>query len=228
MLLPWLVHLYTASGAVMALAAVQASAGGDMRAAFRWLLAATFVDASDGWLARRLRVADRLPWIDGRRLDDIVDYLTFVFVPAVVLVRAHLVPAPWDLAIAAAILVVSACGFSRADAKTADHFFTGFPSYWNIVVFYLYAAGLPPVLNAAIVVLLAGLVLVPTGYIYPTRTPVLRKVTIAGSVAWGLVLWRLIEQAPDVSRGLLWWSLAFPVYYAGLSFVLHARRVHRA
>src|SRR5688500_11111954 len=129
------------------------------------------VDATDGVLARAARVSVRLPWFDGAKLDDIADYLAYVFVPALFVWRALLVPDAWTIPVAAAMLLASAYGFNRDDAKTEDHFFTGFPSYWNIVVFYLLLAGLPSTVNAAILVALALLVFVPIKYIYPSRTP---------------------------------------------------------
>ena len=147
----WAVHAFTASGAVMGLAALQATAAGDYRAAFLWMIAATAVDGVDGWLARLARVGERAPGVDGGRLDDIVDYLTYVVAPAFLLARSGLLPGlGWPAA--AAMLLSSAYGFSRVDSKTPDHFFTGFPSYWNIVALYLYVLGLSPALNAAVVV----------------------------------------------------------------------------
>jgi phosphatidylcholine synthase len=137
----WLVHAYTASGIVLAFLAARAVIDFDYRTAFFWLWVQVFVDATDGLLARRLRVRERIPWFDGSKLDDITDYLTYVFVPALFVWRGALVPTAWALPVAAAILLSSAYGFNRADAKTSDHFFTGFPSYWNVVTFYLLVAG---------------------------------------------------------------------------------------
>ena len=122
------------------------------------------------------------------------------------------------------MLLSSAYGFAALDAKTDDHFFTGFPSYWNIVALYLYAARLPTVLNGVILLVLSALVFVRIGYVYPSRTPVLRGLTIALCVVWGLMLLQIIGRLPDVPARLLVASLFFPVYYIVLSFVLHARR----
>ena len=162
--LPWLAHLYTATGAVLALLAPRWRCfGGDFRAAFFWLAAATFVDATDGVLARALRGEGAPARFDGATLDDIVDYLTYVFVPVLLVWQAGLRAAAVALWIGAAMLLSSAYGFGRADAKveTTDHFFTGFPSYWNIVALYLYVWRLPPAVNAAILLVLAVLVFVP-------------------------------------------------------------------
>jgi phosphatidylcholine synthase len=169
-------------------------------------------------------VASRLPAFNGPKLDDIGDYLTYVFVPAFFVWHSLLVPDRWVLGVVAAILLSSAYGFNRDDAKTADHFFTGFPSYWNIVVFYLYLAGLPDTVNATILVALAALVFVPIRYVYPSRTPVMQTMTNALGVAWGVLMVVLLWQFPGVSRPLLWTSLIFPAYYVGLSLALHRRR----
>ena len=122
------------------------------------------------------------------------------------------------------MLLSSAYGFNRADAKTADGFFTGFPSYWNVVVFYLYLAGWTPEANAAILLVLAGLVFVPIRYVYPSRTPAWRAPTIALGVLWGLLMMAMLWQMPEISRPIFWASLVFPVYYVALSLALEVRR----
>ena len=220
MLLAWLPHLYTASGAVLALLATRAVVESRIRDAFFWLAIAVVVDATDGVLARRARVAERLPQFDGARLDDIVDYLTYVFVPAVFVWRSLLVPDAWVLPVITAVLLSSAYGFCRQDAKTSDHFFTGFPSYWNIAVFYLYLLRPAPLTIVAILLLLAALVFVPIRYIYPVRTPRWRGLTLTLSAAWTVSMFVMIWMLPDVSRPLLWTSLAFPLYYAVLSLAI--------
>jgi phosphatidylcholine synthase len=222
--MPWLVHLLTASSAVFAFLALAASVAGDLRQAFAWLALTIAIDAVDGWLARAVRVKERTPGFDGARLDDIVDYLTFVFVPAWIVASAGLVPAGWTLPVVAAMLLSSAYGFSQADAKSDDHFFTGFPSYWSIVVLYLVAMGLAPVVNAAVLLGLAVLVFVPIAYVYPSRTPTLRGLTIGLGVLWALGTLAIIWQLPAPSPWLVYGSLLYPVYYVALSLVLHARR----
>jgi phosphatidylcholine synthase len=222
--LAWAVHAYTATGAVMAFLATLAVFDGAYRAAFLWFVAATLVDATDGVLARAARVKEATPGFDGARLDDIVDYLTFVFVPLLLLYRAGHLPEGWGLIVAAAVLLSSAYGFSSLDAKTTDHFFTGFPSYWNIVALYLHAFALAPAVNAAILLVLAVLVFVRIGYIYPSRTPALRRTTVVLGAIWAIAVLAIIVLLPDVPRWLLIGSLYFPVYYAVLSLVLHVRR----
>jgi phosphatidylcholine synthase len=224
----WLVHLYTASGAIAAFFGVLAVFAGRYREAFLWMVAATVVDSTDGVLARRARVKAVLPAVDGPKLDDIVDYLTFVFLPVLLLYRSGTLPEGWvALAIAALVLVSSLFGFVAADAKTDDHFFTGFPSYWNVVALYLYVAGLAVSVNAAILVALSLLVFWRVRYVYPTRTPVLREVTLVLGVVWAALILAIVLRLPEVSTPLVLASLVFPAYYFGLSAVLHVRTPRR-
>ena len=221
----WLVHAYTASGIVLAFLAARAVIDFDYRTAFFWLWVQVVVDATDGLLARRARVRERIPWFDGAKLDDIADYLTYVFVPALFVWRGALVPTAWALPVAAAMLLSSAYGFNRTDAKTSDHFFTGFPSYWNVVTFYLLVARWPLQVNAATLVLFALLVFVPIRYVYPSRTSARSVVTnVAGAIWAGLMLF-MLWQYPAVSELVFWVSLAYPAYYFVLSFALHFRLI---
>ena len=220
----WLVHLYTASGAVLAFLAARAVIDHDYRTAFFWLFVQVAVDATDGVLARAARVSSHLRWFNGAKLDDIVDYLTYVFVPALFIWRSLIVPDAWALPIVAGMLLSSAYGFNREDAKTSDHFFTGFPSYWNVAAFYLLVAGWPPQANGWILATLIALVFVPLKYVYPSRTPVLQWPTNALGGAWGAAMIAMLWQYPAVTRPLFLGSLIFPLYYAVLSLILHFRR----
>ena len=225
--LPWLAHLYTASGVVFAFLAARAVIDFDYPMAFFWLGVQVVVDATDGMLARAARVSERVPWFNGAKLDDIIDYLTYVFVPALFVWRAQLVPDDWTMVVAAAMLLSSAYGFNRDDAKTADHFFTGFPSYWNIVVFYQLVLRLSPLVNAVILLALSVMVFVPLRYVYPSRMTVLRGPTIVLGALWGVMLFVMMRQYPAISSWVLYASLVFPVYYFGLSILLQARRPRR-
>ena len=223
MLLAWLAHAYTASGLILAFLATLAVIGGDYRTALFWLVLQIAVDATDGVLARAARVSERLPWFNGAKLDDIVDYIAYVFVPALIVWHSELVPPGWGLPIAGAMLVASGYGFNREDAKTADHFFTGFPSYWNIVVLYLLVTRWPEEVNAAILLVLVVLVFVPTRYIYPSRTPIWRLPTNVLGGIWGVLMLLMVWQYPSVSRVVLLASFVFPVYYVGLSLAIGRR-----
>jgi phosphatidylcholine synthase len=225
----WAVHLYTATGAVTAFLGTLAVIQSSYRTAFLWMAAATFVDATDGVLARAARVKARLPQFDGGRLDDIVDYLTYVFLPVLLLYHAGDLPQNmWGVVVCCLVLLSSAYGFASLDAKSDDHFFTGFPSYWNIVAVYLHAAGLAADANASILLGFVVLVFVRIGYVYPSRTPALRGLTVALGGVWALMVVAIILAMPDVPPWLLIASLFFPVYYAVLSFALHSRRPSRA
>jgi phosphatidylcholine synthase len=220
----WVVHLYTASGALCAFLALNRIFYDRYRDAFFWLAFALVIDATDGFLARRADVAARTPGFNGGKLDDIVDYLTYVFVPAFFVWHALIVPDQWSMVVVAAILFSSAYGFCRDAAKTPDHFVTGFPSYWNIVVFYLYVVRWPPTTNAMILLFLALMVFVPIRYVYPSRTPVWRSLTMVLGVVWAVLMFVLLWQMPDVSRFLFWASCVFPAYYVLLSLRLHFGR----
>jgi phosphatidylcholine synthase len=220
----WIAHLYTASGAVLAFLAAIDIFEHDYRTAFFWLYLQVVVDSTDGVLARRLRVKQRLPWFNGAKLDDIVDYLCYVFIPALFVWRALLVPDRWSVPVAAAMLLSSAYGFNRDDAKTEDHYFLGFTSYWNIVVFYVFVARWSAEVNAAILLALAVLVFVPVRYLYPSRGAVLQIPTLALGLVWGALMLVMLWQFPAVSRGVFLASLVFPIYYVALSLWLEIRR----
>jgi phosphatidylcholine synthase len=220
----WVAHLYTASGAVVALLATAMTFAHNFRAAFLFLVLACFIDSTDGVLARAVRVKERLPDFDGARLDDIVDYLTYVFVPALIVWQANLVPSAFP--ICAAMLLSSAYGFAHTSAKveSSDHFFTGFPSYWNIVAVYLYVLQLPPRTNAIILAALAVLVFVPIRYLYPSRTRTLKVPTLLLGTMWAALFAWMIWRLPAVDGPWTLISLIFPVYYVLLSLWLQFRR----
>jgi phosphatidylcholine synthase len=222
--LAWSVHLYTALGAVAALEAVVATVDGRVRAAFFWMAVALVIDSSDGTLARAARVKQVVPTYDGSKLDDIVDYLNYVFVPVFFALEMRMLPGAIGGLIASLPLLASAYGFCQSAAKTADFFFTGFPSYWNVAVFYLFAFGSEPWLNALVLVVLSVLVFVPIGYVYPTRQSFLRPLTIGLGIAWGVALLVVLSRLPEPSPALVRASLAYPIYYFALSLYLHFGR----
>jgi phosphatidylcholine synthase len=220
----WGVHLYTAFGAVIGLFALEASWSGNYGPAFTWMGVALFIDCTDGTLARRMRVKQVLPHFDGAKLDDIVDYLNYVVVPVVLAYHAGLLPSGLSgLLIGSAPLIASGYGFSQTDAKTADHFFKGFPSYWNVVVFYFYTLRTPIWFNVAALVLLSFLVFVPIRYVYPSRTPTARHITYLLGGLWGVAIVFLLAQFPAPARWLAGLSLFFPAYYMAMSLHLHFR-----
>src|SRR5215813_9935412 len=217
----WSVHAYTASGAIAGFLALRATFLGRARDAFLWMLIAVLIDATDGTLARAVKIKQVLPWFDGAKLDDIVDYFTFVIAPVVFLFQMELLPSSGTLFFVACPLIASGYGFCQAAAKTPDFFFTGFPSYWNIAAFYLYVGGLPAWGNGALISALSVAVFVPIRYIYPSRTAPFRRLTVVLGVGWILVLLALLYQFPAPSGWLVLFSLYYPLYYTGLSFYLH-------
>jgi phosphatidylcholine synthase len=178
------VHVLTASGAVLALLALRAVHQGDWQMMFVWLGAALVVDAVDGPLARRLSVKTMLPRFSGERLDLIVDYLTYVAVPAYALTEATLLPEIARLPAASAILLSSLFHVADLNSKTEEGYFVGFPAIWNIVLLYLFALGLSPV--AALVVVAACVVLtfVPILAVHPFRVEQLRWLTCLAAAIW--------------------------------------------
>lgn len=223
--LAWAVHGLTASGAVVGLVALVSVLDGRFeRAAFAMLIALG-IDAVDGALARAARVEEFAPGLDGRRLDDIVDYLNYVIVPALFLIGAGRLVAP---AWAAVPVLASAYGFAQTEAKTADHFFLGFPSYWNVVALYVWLLAVPAATATAVVVGLAILVFVPIKYVYPSRMPVLQRTTNLAAAAWlGLVVAAVVAHGQPLGRRLAELSLLFPAYYAVLSLALATRARRR-
>lgn len=222
--LAWLAHLYTALGAAAALLATLNVFAAHFREAFIWLAVQIFIDATDGFLARTLRVKERLPYFDGDTLDNVIDYLCYVFVPVLLIIRANLLPeGGWEFYIGSAVMMASAYGFSRTDAKVqagGEYFFTGFPSYWNVVAFYLYIWRPTQETAAWILLVLALLVFVPLRFVYPSRTRTLRTLTILIGSAWGAITSWMLWRLPATDGPWLWLSLIFPAYYAGLSFWL--------
>lgn len=218
------VHIYTASGTVIALLIVLAALEG---AAIRalWLgLAALVIDGTDGTLARRLRVWETLPWFDGRRLDDIVDYLTYVFAPVLLLwIRNYLPTGALGVVAAALPLLASSYQFCRVDAKTDDHFFLGFPSYWNVLAFYAIVFKLSPVMVGTLLLLCSLLVFVPIRYVYPSRTVAFRSLTLVLTGLWLICYAVLLVQLPTPHPLATAYSILYLLYYLGLSVYLTLR-----
>jgi phosphatidylcholine synthase len=225
------VHLYTASGAVLALLIVVAAINGDVVRAL-WLgLAALIIDSTDGLLARRFKVSEFLPKFDGARLDDIVDYMTYVLAPVLLLWSSGYLPeGSTGVMIAALPLLASSYQFCQVDAKTEDHFFRGFPSYWNIVAFYAIVFSLSPEAVGTILVVCSLLVFVPIRYVYPSRTVAFRKITMTLTALWLVCYSAILFQMPEPDPGFLLFSLLYLVYYLSLSLhlsgkMLKARRL---
>jgi phosphatidylcholine synthase len=180
------VHLLTASGAVLALFALRAVHDGDWRMMFVWLGLALIVDAADGPLARKLEVSAVLPRFSGERLDLIIDYLTYVAVPAYALTEAPLLPEAARLPAAAAIILSSLFHVADLGSKTEDGYFVGFPAIWNIVLLYLFALDLPTCAALAAVSLFVVATFLPILAVHPFRVTRLRPLTCIITLAWAI------------------------------------------
>jgi phosphatidylcholine synthase len=178
------VHLLTASGAVLALLALRATHQSDWRMMFIWLGVALIVDGIDGPLARRLDVKTVLPRASGERLDLIVDYLTYVAVPAYALAEAPLLPEAWRVPTAAAILLSSLFHVADLGSKTEEGYFVGFPAIWNIVLLYLFALGPPPSVALGAIIIFVAFTFVPILAVHPLRVARLRALTCCVMLVW--------------------------------------------
>jgi phosphatidylcholine synthase len=219
----YLVHLYTASAMIILLVATTFLLNGQLTAALFTMLLTIVIDSTDGFLARRCKVKQHVPEYDGRTMDDVIDYVSYVFLPVVFLLKAEMLLAPAAF-FGAFPLIASAFGFARVDAKLDnDGFFIGFPSYWNIVAAYFYLTGSPPWLNSLIIIFLAVMVFVPTRYIYITRFPRFRAAHFAGASVSGVTLLGALLTTSDLRTLLILISLIYPIYYTIYSFLLDYR-----
>jgi phosphatidylcholine synthase len=203
-----------------------------LRLAFLFMAVAVLIDATDGALARWVRVKEVLPGFDGRRLDDLIDFQTYTSLPLLLIYQAHLLP-PGQEAWLLVPLLASAYGFCQTAAKTEDGFFLGFPSYWNIIAFYLYVLQPAPELCVVILVGFALMTFVPLRYLYPTQPGRLNRLTNELGAIWaGLLLWILVR-LPDTQQDgrhvddftllLALVSLVYPAYYLGVSWTISWR-----
>ncbi len=223
----WGVHGLTAFGVVAGLLSLAAITQYEWKVAFLYMMIATAIDSIDGTLARKFNVKIVLPGFDGTLLDNLVDYFTFVIVPAVFIYMADMLPTQLALGGAAIIALVSAYQFCQVDAKTGDHFFKGFPSYWNVVALYLFLFQFGQWTNLIILTGFAISVFIPIRYVYPTRTTAFRKTTLAFSFVWAIIMIVVLWQFPAHSPLLLWASMGYVAYYFLLSFYFTAQ-VYRA
>lgn len=216
----WVTHLITASSAVWAFLALIAVIQQQWIAAWWWMALAVAIDSFDGILARKVAVKKVLPQFDGALLDNIVDYLSYVLAPAFFLYFWGGLPSQVAVLGCALMLLSSGYQFSQSDAKTEDHYFKGFPSYWNVVVLYMFLLNTNPWFNFGIIVLFAVLVFVPIKYIYPSRSTFQPRLMMILSILWGLATLAMIFLYPNYPLWLMLFSLAYIVYYQAASLWL--------
>lgn len=213
------VHILTAIGAGLGLWALVLTYDGFYQEAI-WVLAiSAIIDSVDGALARITQTKKHAPMIDGALMDNIVDFITWTIAPLLWIYAALQMPL-WVLMICA---IASAFGFSNTSAKTGDHFFLGFPSYWNIVVFYIFLLDLPTGFASAIMLMFAIVTFLPVKFVYPTRTTYLRPLTLILGVVFTLQLIALMYYFDQSEPWLVYSSFAFPFYYFGLSFYMNIK-----
>lgn len=220
------VHMYTGLGILLAFTAAIAMKYYNVQFFLISLWLAVVVDSTDGAMARYFDVGRVLPTFNGRRLDDLIDYLTYVFLPAIALIEFGVLPSAlmW---VAVLPMIASAYGFSQEIAKTNESY-VGFPSYWNIVFAYLYVLEVPAKWAVLIIVALSILVFVPIRYIYPSRTRWMKRPTLVLSSLFGLLM-GFVCLFPDTvwAKGVIKVSLLYPVYYVAMS-LWHHRRIMKS
>lgn len=219
----WGVHLFTASGACVGLLALLAIYHHQILPAF-WLMGiAVVIDAVDGMFARLIKIKLAVPEVNGELLDNIVDFVNYTIVPAFFLLVMPLVPEQWRVACMIVITLSSAYQFTQVDAKTSDHFFKGFPSYWNIAIFYLFFWQIGEWANLIILFTLAILSFVPIKYIYPSRLDYLfhnkiwQFAFLLATVTWGLATGALMWTYPVSNLVLVLISMSYMVLYVVMS-----------
>lgn len=223
-LIVWGVHLLTASGAALAFLAAVAAARGAWQLVFLCLGIAFIVDGVDGPLARWAQVKERLPWFDGSSLDFVIDYTTYVFIPAIVLANADLLPEPFATIAGVIVAVVGALYFADTRMKTAEDAFRGFPAVWNAVVYLLMVYRPPEVLTFALIVVFAVLTFSPVEFVHPVRVRRLRPLTLVFTAAWAVlsivVLAQNLNPSPIVGIAFL----AASLYLAVIGALLQVTR----
>lgn len=219
----WLIHMFTASGAYVGVLSLFAIYQQKFSLAIALMFVTILIDAVDGMFARIVHIKEAIPKIDGALLDNIVDFFNYTIVPVFFLLVAPMVPAEWKFPAIAAVIFSSAYQFTQIDAKTSDHFFKGFPSYWNIVVFYLYFWQTSQWTNLWILLVCALLSFVPIKYIYPSRLDYLthhkglRYAMLLATVAWGVASAGLLWDFPATNHFLSFVSMGYLILYVTIS-----------
>jgi phosphatidylcholine synthase len=206
------VHLFTALGAACALLALLAAGRGDFVAMFWWLGAALFIDGVDGTLARRAGVARIAPRWSGDILDFVVDFTTYVFVPAYALAVGGLLPEEAALPLPLAIVVTGALYFADREMKTPDNYFRGFPALWNAVAFHLFLLRPQPWLCALAVLLLLVLTFAPIRFVHPMRVSRLQPLTIGVVVLWAALSMAALLARLSPPSAVAWAATACALY----------------
>lgn len=216
-------HFLTATGAVFGLLMIYAIHNHWYVQSFWYMMAAIFVDSIDGTFARMFDTKKNGARIDGALLDNIIDFITYVIAPSFFLMISQILPAGWRIIVPSLITLASSYQFTQSDAKTDDHFFKGFPDYWNILVMYLYLWNVSQEVSLYVTLTLVILVFVPIKYIYPsrmqylTKSALLKNAMLAASVLWGAATVGILVLYPKQNSALNGFILAYIALYTGLS-----------
>lgn len=213
----WAIHAFTASGAIIAMLALTAVTNGDPATAFLWLGLAFVVDGLDGPLARRYRVEQVLPRISGETLDLVVDYLTYVVIPAVMLASLDLLPEGWRTLTAGVVLAVSLYTFANRDMKTDDNYFEGFPAVWNVLVLYMWVLDTNPWANLAVIALCVALTFTRLKFTHPMRVVKLRTLTLVLTAIWATLSLLMVLTHPAPPHWAMWLWVALIGYFLWLT-----------
>ena len=213
-----LVHLFTASGLIAIILSAEALWRGDAYATLLWLAVAVVIDGMDGPLARRFEVSKHLPQLDGAILDHIIDYLSYCFIPALMLIRFELVPSGWGVAAASLLCIASLYTFANKKAKTDENDFRGFPALWNLVVFYMLITNSTQETNLVLVFVLSALIFAPIRVLHPVRVEAGRKVTLPLVIVWlGLIFAYLMRAESGLPLMADWAFAVLSCYLLGVS-----------
>mgnify|MGYP003323914695 FL=1 len=185
-LLSYFVHIFTVTGVVFGFLALINAIEQNIPAVFFFLAIALFVDGIDGSLARIVDVKKNTPNINGEILDNIIDYLNYVFVPAFVIYWCNMVPEGLELISISIILIVSCYTFANNNIKTTDFYFSGFPALWNVIILYFYILESSSETNFYIIIAFAFLTFIPFKYVHPFRVIEFRKTSLSLLILWML------------------------------------------
>lgn len=222
-LLAYGVHLFTASGIIFGFLSMAATVQGDKFTAFLYLGIALFIDGIDGTFARWARVKTITPGIDGTTLDNVIDYVTYAAIPALMIWQWNMVPDGWGLWIGAGIMLVTCYTYANASMKTHDNYFSGFPAIWNLVVLYLLILGTADMTNLVVLLVCGVLTFVPTAYVHPLRVKLLMPVTLVVTAIWIsatlMLSYGVLAKGQDALSMPIWFVLfvGSTLYFGGIS-----------
>jgi phosphatidylcholine synthase len=213
------IHVFTACGAALAFLALILATGDHWAGMFFCLGMALVVDGIDGPLARAFKIKQVLPRWSGEQLDFVVDFVTYVFVPAYAIAASGFLPDALAIPAGLVIVITGALYFADREMKTGDNYFRGFPALWNVAAFYIYVLQPPGWFAAALVALLAALTFAPIRFVHPLRVTHLRGLNIALMSAWAVLAAIAVIDNLDPGRYVVWPLCGIAVYFFVAGFI---------